>query len=45
LARTDSGVVWYQGESDIYFASQHKVTLLAMMADWRRHFEQPNCPS
>jgi len=38
------GVVWYQGESDIYFAGQYKVTLLAMMADWRRHFEQPELP-
>ena len=38
------GVVWYQGESDIYFAGQYKVTLLVMMADWRRHFEQPELP-
>ena len=38
------GVVWYQGESDIYFARQYKATLLAMMADWRRHFEHPELP-
>ena len=38
------GVVWYQGESDIYFASQYKVTLMTMMSDWRRQFEQPDLP-
>jgi len=38
------GVVWYQGESDIYFAGKYKATLLAMMADWRRQFENPELP-
>lgn len=38
------GAVWYQGESDIYFARVYKRTLLAMMADWRRHFENPELP-
>jgi sialate O-acetylesterase len=38
------GAVWYQGESDIYFARNYKPTLLAMMADWRRQFENPNLP-
>jgi sialate O-acetylesterase len=38
------GAVWYQGESDIYFAGQYKATLLAMMADWRRHFENASLP-
>jgi sialate O-acetylesterase len=38
------GAVWYQGESDIYFASAYKRTLLAMMADWRRQFENPELP-
>ena len=38
------GAVWYQGESDIYFARNYKATLLAMMADWRRQFENPNLP-
>ena len=32
--------VWYQGESDIYFARAYKRTLLGMMADWRRQFEK-----
>jgi sialate O-acetylesterase len=36
--------VWYQGESDIYFARNYKRTLLAMMADWRRQFETPELP-
>jgi sialate O-acetylesterase len=38
------GAVWYQGESDIYFARNYKATLLSMMADWRRRFENPNLP-
>jgi sialate O-acetylesterase len=38
------GAVWYQGESDIYFARAYKRTLLAMMADWRRQFENPELP-
>jgi sialate O-acetylesterase len=38
------GAVWYQGESDIYFARVYKRTLLAMMADWRRQFENPGLP-
>ena len=38
------GAVWYQGESDIYFARNYKATLLGMMADWRRQFENPSLP-
>ena len=38
------GAVWYQGESDIYFARAYKRTLLAMMADWRRQFGNPELP-
>jgi sialate O-acetylesterase len=38
------GVVWYQGESDIYFARNYKATLLAMMTDWRRQFENRDLP-
>ena len=30
--------VWYQGESNIYFAQHYQATLAAMMADWRRQF-------
>jgi sialate O-acetylesterase len=38
------GAVWYQGESDIYFANNYRATLLAMMQDWRRQFENPELP-
>ena len=32
------GAVWYQGESNIYFASTYRKTLEAMMANWRQQF-------
>jgi sialate O-acetylesterase len=38
------GVVWYQGESDIYFAREYKAALLVMMTDWRRQFERSDLP-
>jgi sialate O-acetylesterase len=30
--------IWYQGESNIYFAQHYQQTLTAMMADWRKQF-------
>lgn len=36
--------VWYQGESNIYFASNYRTTLKAMMEDWRRQFGNPDMP-
>jgi sialate O-acetylesterase len=30
--------LWYQGESNLYFAQHYQATLTAMMADWRRQF-------
>ncbi len=30
--------VWYQGESNIYFAEHYQTSLMAMMADWRKLF-------
>ncbi len=30
--------VWYQGESNIYFAQSYQTVLTAMMADWRKQF-------
>jgi sialate O-acetylesterase len=30
--------IWYQGESNIYFAPHYQATLTAMMADWRAQF-------
>ena len=32
------GAIWYQGESNIYFAQHYQATLSAMMADWRKQF-------
>lgn len=30
--------IWYQGESNIYFAQTYQTVLTAMMADWRKQF-------
>jgi sialate O-acetylesterase len=30
--------IWYQGESNLYFASTYQATLNAMMKDWRKQF-------
>jgi len=30
--------IWYQGESNIYFAQHYQQTLTALMADWRAQF-------
>jgi sialate O-acetylesterase len=30
--------IWYQGESNIYFAQHYQASLTAMMADWRGQF-------
>jgi len=30
--------IWYQGESNIYFAQTYQAELAAMMADWRKQF-------
>jgi sialate O-acetylesterase len=30
--------IWYQGESNLFFAQHYQATLSAMMADWRRQF-------
>jgi sialate O-acetylesterase len=30
--------IWYQGESNIYFAGHYQAVLAAMMADWRKQF-------
>jgi len=32
------GAIWYQGESNLYFAQNYQKTLSAMMADWRKQF-------
>lgn len=39
------GLVWYQGESDVHFpGSDYESTLLGMMAERRRQFEDPDLP-
>ena len=44
-AFTFRGAVWYQGESDVHFAgSYYKATLLGMMAERRRQFQDPDLP-
>jgi sialate O-acetylesterase len=30
--------IWYQGESNLYFARTYQTVLTAMMADWRKQF-------
>lgn len=30
--------IWYQGESNIYFAQHYQAVLTAMMSDWRQQF-------
>ena len=30
--------IWYQGESNLYFAEHYQSTLTAMMMDWRKQF-------
>jgi sialate O-acetylesterase len=32
------GAIWYQGESNLYFARDYQKTVSAMMADWRKQF-------
>ena len=39
------GAVWYQGESDVHFGTNYyKKTLPALMAEWRRQFDNPDLP-
>ncbi|MCS7336809.1 MAG: sialate O-acetylesterase [Verrucomicrobiae bacterium] len=39
-----SGVIWYQGESNVGRAAQYRKLLSAMIADWRRAFGQGEFP-
>ena len=36
--------VWYQGESDLYFASRYRTNMGGMMGDWRTQFRNPVMP-
>ena len=38
------GAIWYQGESNASRAAQYRVLFPAMIADWRRRFDQGDFP-
>lgn len=38
------GAIWYQGENNAYRAEQYQRVLPAMIADWRRRFDQGDFP-
>ena len=38
------GVIWYQGESNVGRRSEYQALLTAMMADWRRTFDDAGLP-
>jgi sialate O-acetylesterase len=38
------GVLWYQGESNVGRAARYGPALRRFIADWRRHFGQPELP-
>lgn len=38
------GAVWYQGESNVGRRNEYAALLTAMIADWRRTFNQPELP-
>ncbi len=38
------GVLWYQGESNVSRRNEYVALLSAMIADWRRTFNQPGLP-
>ena len=39
-----SGAIWYQGEANVGRSSQYRRLLPAMIADWRRGFDQGDFP-
>ena len=44
LNYTVSGVIWYQGESNVSRRNEYKDLLTAMIADWRQHWNRPDMP-
>ncbi|GAC1373062.1 MAG: sialate O-acetylesterase [Hymenobacter sp.] len=38
------GVIWYQGESNTGRPADYPALFTGMIADWRRHFNQPSLP-
>jgi sialate O-acetylesterase len=39
-----TGVIWYQGENNADRALQYRTLFPALIADWRRRWNQPNLP-
>jgi sialate O-acetylesterase len=39
-----AGAIWYQGEANVGRAAQYQKLLPAMIADWRKTFQQPEFP-
>ena len=39
-----AGVIWYQGESNADRAAQYRTLFPALIADWRRRWNQPKLP-
>jgi sialate O-acetylesterase len=39
-----TGVIWYQGESDIYRSEQYRKLFTTMIENWRRDFDRPKLP-
>lgn len=39
-----SGVIWYQGESNVKRAWQYRTTLPLLIKDWRRHWKRDDLP-
>jgi len=39
-----TGVIWYQGESNVGAASEYAQLLPALVRDWRQHFKSPRLP-
>jgi Domain of unknown function (DUF303). len=44
LNYTTSGVIWYQGESNVSRRNEYAALLSAMIADWRESFNSPELP-
>ncbi|MGW8369492.1 MAG: sialate O-acetylesterase, partial [Gammaproteobacteria bacterium] len=38
------GVIWYQGESNAETSATYRALLLALIDDWRRHFQKETLP-
>jgi len=41
---TIRGVIWYQGESDVEKAAEYQASFSAVIADWRRHWNEEPLP-